>query len=116
MVQQGHAGPILPTEEPTLGAQLHRLSLLLSDAQAAIACGAGAVIAAAVLTFAPSWWRVALGGVAIASFGAWIVLERSGSERAWRRVVQGMAIVAGTGSVFAIALSLLTPMLGIWIS
>lgn len=116
MVQQGHAGPVPPTEEPTLGALLHRMSFLLSDAQAAIASGAGAVLAATVLTFAPSWWRVALGGVAIASFGAWIVLERSGTERAWRRVVQRVAIVAGAGSVFAIALSLLTPMLGIWIS
>ena len=118
MVEQGldHAPPPPTPAEPTLGALLQRLSQRASDTQAVVACAAGTVLAAAVLLLAPSWWRVSLAGTALAAFGAWIVLERGGSGGAWRPIAQRLAVIAGAASAFALALSLLTRTLGIWIS
>lgn len=118
MVEQGHFQHVPPPApaEPTLGALLQRLSQRASDTQAAIACASGTLLAAGVLLFAPSWWRLSLAGTAIAAFGAWIVLERGASGGAWRPVVQRLAVVAGAASAFGLALSLLTSALGTWIS
>ncbi|MBC7894051.1 MAG: hypothetical protein H7066_01490, partial [Cytophagaceae bacterium] len=76
----------------------------------------GALLAAGVLLFAPSWWRLSLAGTAIAAFGAWIIMERGASAGAWRPVVQRLAVIAGGMSAFGLALSLLTRALGTWIS
>lgn len=119
MVEQGHLGHVPPPPadaEPTLGALLQRLSQRASDTQAVVACAAGTVLAAVVLLFAPSWWRLSLAGTVIAAFGAWIVLERGASAGAWRPVVQRLAVIAGAVSAFGLALSLLTRALGTWIS
>jgi hypothetical protein len=119
MVEQGHLEHVPPPPapaEPTLGALLVRLSQRATDTQAVIACGAGTLLAAAVLIFATSWWRVSLAGVSLAAFGAWIILERGASAGAWRPLVQRLAVILGAASVFVLGLSLLTRALGTWIS
>lgn len=105
-----------PAGEPTLGALLLGLSRRTSDAQAAIACGVGILLAAGTLVVAPAWWRLSLVGVSVAAFGGWVVLERGGSAGRWRPLLQGTVLVLGAAAAFALALSLLTRALGIWIS
>ena len=104
------------TTEPTLGTLLAGIARRASDAQAAVACAAGTLLAAGVMLFFASWWRLALAGVAVAAFGAWVVLERSANPQAWRAVAQRVSLVLGAASAFALALSLLTSALGTWIS
>ncbi|MGQ0647021.1 MAG: hypothetical protein ACT4P7_05590 [Gemmatimonadaceae bacterium] len=106
--------PDAPPQEPTLGALLRSIARRSTDAQAAVACAKGTLLAAGIMLFAPQWWRLALAGVAIACFGFWIVLERSENATTWRRAAQTAAIVVGAGSAFALGLSLLTIALGIW--
>ena len=109
-------GPGTPTPEPTLGALLVSAAQATSDTVAAAVGALGTLAAAALFLFAPSWWRVALLALAVAGFGAWIVLERSHRASAWRTAGKAIAVTLGTTSLFALALSLLTKALGIWIS
>lgn len=103
-------------EEPTLGALLLSLSDRLTDAEAAIACGVGISGAAAIALLAPGWWRLALASLALASFGAWIVLERNESHNRWQDLGQRLSVVVGTACAFLLGLSVLTLALGTWIS
>jgi hypothetical protein len=105
-----------PGEEPTLPGLLRGVARRTSDAQAAVAAGKGTLLAAGIMFFAPQWWRVGLVGVAVAAFGLWIVLERSGLREPLRSLAKGAAVVLGTTSAFVLGLSLLTLALGTWIS
>lgn len=103
-------------EEPTLGVLLHNLAGRLTDAQAAVACGIGIAGAVSIALLAPGWWRLALASLAIACFGASIVLERNGGHGRWQGVVQRLTVFVGVVCAFVVALSLLTLALGTWIS
>lgn len=105
-----------PSPEPTLGALLVTVAQATSDTVAAAAGAIGTLGAAVLFLFAPGWWRVALLALVVACFGAWIVLERSQSASAWRTAGKTIAVTLGTSCLFAVALSLLTKALGIWIS
>jgi hypothetical protein len=102
--------------EPTLAALLEDAAARVTDTHAAVACGVGIAFTAAILLLAPAWWRVALGGAVIAALGGWVVAARSQLPALTSRLVRGAALGIGVGSAFALGLSLLTKVLGIWIS
>lgn len=102
--------------EPTLGVALERLASRVSDAQAATLCAAGTLATAALALFVSGGWRVALATGAAAAFGGWIIAARSHLPQPLGRFVQGLALALGVASAFAFGLSLLTAILGTWIS
>lgn len=115
MNQPAHPGLASDTE-PTLGAVVRQLATRWSDTQAVVVCAAGLMGAAAVGLLAPAWWRAALPLVALASFGGWIIAERSTRRDGLMRALQFVVGAVGVIAVFAFGLSLLTRVLGIWIS
>lgn len=102
--------------EPTLAVLLARASTRVSDGQAAVACGTGIAATAAVLLFAPDWWRVALATFTLAAFGTSIVAARSHLRPRLAHAVHVTTLALGVMATFALGLSLLTRVLGIWIS
>jgi hypothetical protein len=102
--------------EPTLAVLLDRAATRVSDTQAAVACGAGMAATAAVLLFAPGWWRAALATFTIAAFGTSVVAARSHLPPRIGRLVHVATLTLGVGATFVLGLSLLTRVLGTWIS
>lgn len=104
------------TREPTLAVLLERAATRVSDAQAAVACGAGTAATAGILLLAPGWWRAALATFTIAAFGASVVAARSALPPRAARLVHATTLTLGVGATFALGLSVLTKILGVWIS
>ncbi len=102
--------------EPTLGVALERFASRVTDTQAAILCAVGALVTAALALFVPGGWRFALATGAAAAFGCWIIAARSHLPAPLGRTLQRVALVSGVVAAFAFGLSLLTAILGTWIS
>lgn len=104
------------TREPTLAVLLERAATRVTDAQAALACGTGTAATAGILLFAPGWWRVALATLSLAAFGASVVVARSGVPPRTARLVHATMLTLGVAAAFGLGLSVLTKILGVWIS
>jgi hypothetical protein len=111
-------GPdLMPRDaEPTLSTVLRRAAGRWSDGQAAVVCATGLITTTCIFLFASDWWRLSLATLSIASFGAWIIVERSTRRGRLTSLLQGLSAFVGVAAAFGLGLSLLTRILGIWIS
>ena len=117
--------PIRADQDPTpddrsLAALLAAYARRASDGTLASLTTVGLAGSLAVALLAPAWWRVLPLLILATAFGAWGIAdrERLGSRARQRffALVRGIALVVGAIAGILVAIAVMAPALGTWIS
>ena len=107
-------------DDRSLAALVAALARRASDGALAGLTAGGLVGSLAVALFAPSWWRLLPLLFLATAFGAWGIAdrERAGSPARQRffTFVRGAALLVGAIAGILIAIAIMAPALGTWIS
>jgi hypothetical protein len=107
-------------DDRSLAALLAACARRASDGALAGLAAGGLTASLAIGLLAPSWWRVLPILILAMAFGAWGIAdrERSGSTGRQRffAVIRGIALLVGAIAGILIAIAIMAPALGTWIS